>query len=97
MFNYRDYIREYMRKRRSMRPPGVSVRAFERRARKLRLMREWNARFRELHPTHMREMCKKWREHKARQEVAIGEFLDAFERFEYERRCAEISREAKCR
>jgi hypothetical protein len=41
------------------------------------------------------EYLRNWRVRKEKQVVAVAEFLEAFDHFEYVKRCIEISNEAK--
>jgi hypothetical protein len=66
---------------------------------KKRYMRAYHrANYERLHPFSV-QRTREWRARKARQSIAVDQFLEAFERFEYARRCeavrAEISAEAR--
>jgi hypothetical protein len=100
--NQRDYMREYMRKRRAKRDDGVSVREFERqnkidreRNRKLKYWREIQIRWRAAHPGYHTKYCKEWRARKKRQAEVIARVWDQVDRFEYGLRCAAVSREVR--
>jgi hypothetical protein len=56
-------------------------------------MREWSRENRARLRAGRAERMRVWRARKARQAVAIDEFLRAFEGFEYARRCADMRRE----
>lgn len=59
------------------------------------LYRKMEAQWRAMHPGYMSEYCKAWRERKQRQQIAIERTLEAADRWEHARRCAEISAEAR--
>jgi hypothetical protein len=52
--------------------------------------RKWRA----LHPGYFKEYCKQWRARKQRQAKAIEKIWREIERWEYVKRCVEISHEA---
>jgi hypothetical protein len=102
MTHTREYMREYMHKRRAGRPAGVSIRQFELmlkqqkdRLEKLVYMRRISARFRERHPGYAWEYVKRWRARKARQAVVVDKFLEVFDGYEHAKRCAEVRAEVR--
>jgi hypothetical protein len=93
----REQMREYMREYRASHPDyAKKIDSRKPRLRKkLKYMREYyHKNYERLFPAAVLRV-KEWRERKNRQAVAIDEFLDAFDGFEYARRCAEMHAETR--
>jgi hypothetical protein len=93
----REQMREYMREYRASHPDyRKKIDSRKTRLRKkLKYMREYyHKNYERLFPAAVLRV-KEWKARKGRQAVAVEEFLNAFEGFEYARRCAELRAEAR--
>jgi hypothetical protein len=90
-------MREYMREYRASHP-DYKKKIDSRKTRlrkKLKYMREYyHKNYERLFPAAVLRV-KEWKARKNRQAMAIDEFLEAFEWFEYEQRCADLRSEVR--
>jgi hypothetical protein len=87
----RDYHAEYLRRR------GTGHE--KNRIKYLKYQKDYGRMMREVlkKARDRAEYRRQWRARKARQVMSVGEFLEAFDHFEYVKRCVEVSNETRSR